>query len=1018
MISLLAPLPKGEVDEQLRDWALFGTLSKIGVGGQATVTAQPRRAPVRLPYFDEVYVNDYGSGRRAIVDQAGTHILLFVDKAEPRPKVALARLADRVRAETGQKFTTYHVFEIDRANVKDARLRVTRQADLSEPQLFGPDYGYAEMDVSSLQSMKDWLGKIDDLTFVEVRGKSVMFGGRRFSDARERGVTLEDIIVLYRAQRTGVRLDGNPEPGFSLDPTWNIRGLRRDLETLAADPCVGLKTMASEAMSASDEGKRLDRLARTLGPSLVSTLAASTEDPLIAFGLDARAAGGMSQSDCAKVSAALKTQLADIAKDLKAVESNFVGAGRLSQVPSEVRRAEASAGRVQNLYAQAAPGPVGEWVGAAYPLLMARDQPSCARYDGPSQRDRSLEGTRVGMNLFYTDHIAKMWVTDHGRSAPILDVPGFTTLLSLDLDPHWAAEKRARAATRLWFGLREGGLSSNSSGLSFAHVSARVFAAGSGNGFHAAEAQPAEDSRQVFGWFDRNFESIMVHEQEFALLNQVMKWSAVAPWLVKKGLLDFLDNDTPALERGLRFDRWRSTEASSLGLKYANRVDVVPDAAAPKLTECLVASISRDAWTAGYSRRLMGGVSLGSRESVDALPRVSTTGLPSRRFADALSASASKGPGTASRVVHDIASGVDTTRPGLRPLRWGQFELASKSLTTNARRNAAGLEQVIASDGERIGAVSASNAGANDIALGWSEGNLHARARKQMEGKAFSARRSSLGTLATAVDVQGPRPAEKASVKASADASKELSDEGFRALKDVAVPRGRRLFDLAQATTASPEASLGRALCDLEDGLLAKARPTLATASNSEIGRGPLVERLAKDGFTTDESSRLARGQDVFIAGGNVELVSDTGRSEPLLRVKRSTGSTTIVKTDRISLAGDHSNDFRAPGFEVYIDDRFSLNKNDLLNEGESVLGTLMGDPSARWRRIDVPLDDHTPEFVAFTDTEPLRRLPPPRRAREGRSSIGSRRSGIRTVIAVTRCDPKAPPNSPDACDP
>src|SRR5262249_1082562 len=47
-------------------------------------------------------------------------------------------------------------------------------------------------------------------------------------------------------------------------------------------------------------------------------------------------------------------------------------------------------------------------------FIEGRHQFQCARYDGP------LRGTQVGMTLFYTDLLAKLWASvDYGHSAPI-----------------------------------------------------------------------------------------------------------------------------------------------------------------------------------------------------------------------------------------------------------------------------------------------------------------------------------------------------------------------------------------------------------------------------------------------------------------------------------------------------------------------------------------------------------------------------------------------------------------------
>jgi hypothetical protein len=52
-------------------------------------------------------------------------------------------------------------------------------------------------------------------------------------------------------------------------------------------------------------------------------------------------------------------------------------------------------------------------------LLAGRPAYSQARYDG------RLEGTKVGMTLFYNDHMAKDWVSGVGTGVPTTAVGGF-----------------------------------------------------------------------------------------------------------------------------------------------------------------------------------------------------------------------------------------------------------------------------------------------------------------------------------------------------------------------------------------------------------------------------------------------------------------------------------------------------------------------------------------------------------------------------------------------------------------
>ncbi len=59
-----------------------------------------------------------------------------------------------------------------------------------------------------------------------------------------------------------------------------------------------------------------------------------------------------------------------------------------------------------------------------------------ARYDGP------LAGTEVGMDLFYTDLLAKLWALDFEVSAPTKQIEDFQPLLKIDYSPIYWMEIR------------------------------------------------------------------------------------------------------------------------------------------------------------------------------------------------------------------------------------------------------------------------------------------------------------------------------------------------------------------------------------------------------------------------------------------------------------------------------------------------------------------------------------------------------------------------------------------------
>src|SRR5262249_36501239 len=144
--------------------------------------------------------------------------------------------------------------------------------------------------------------------------------------------------------------------------------------------------------------------------------------------------------------------------------------------------------------------------------LQTHHQILCARYDGP------LAGTRVGMNLFYTDLLAKLWEgVDYHHASPGVHVPGFLSTPRMRLEDKWEEETRRLPYTRIWFGPKPDGYAHSKTGDSvwFEHIATRVFAAGSDPASPGKEEQPAEGSRRSLTWWDRHYGAVADHEQQY-----------------------------------------------------------------------------------------------------------------------------------------------------------------------------------------------------------------------------------------------------------------------------------------------------------------------------------------------------------------------------------------------------------------------------------------------------------------------------------------------------------------------
>ncbi|MFY4727584.1 hypothetical protein ACOSYY_00825 [Nitrospira sp. BLG_2] len=249
--------------------------------------------------------------------------------------------------------------------------------------------------------------------------------------------------------------------------------------------------------------------------------------------------------------------------------------------------------------------------------IRSRNQFQCARYDGP------LQGTRVGMVLFYTDVLAKLWASvNHHHEAPVRQVHGFLSgpIEGPFLEPLYWEETRERPSTRLWFGTKREayeGVPDQGEGLNFGHIATRVYSAGSNPLHPGKETTAAERSRRIFNWWDRHFAKVADYEQAYHVQNQVMKWSVITGWMAEQDFVSGL-NDVK-VDHSHRFDEWY---AKSEQLRFRKDIPFASKERWPNANECLEIIRSYPFPMAGHLGTIEGGVSLGSSTSLEPASRI------------------------------------------------------------------------------------------------------------------------------------------------------------------------------------------------------------------------------------------------------------------------------------------------------------------------------------------------------------------------------------------------------------
>lgn len=637
----LSGLRADEQPEQLADWAMYGTLLYAGMTPEELREATFDKSPLRLPSLDETVNFDYGPGRRVLLRDDSAW--LFYNEKDTRRRVTLARLADQSRMELGKIPARFLVFRYQVAGSADSpSLSIVREADIGGPEMFTPISGYIEARVASKEQLEEWLKSVDDLTHVDFSNKDVLIlGGRRFDEARTPGLALDDIVALFQAH---IALGGAAEPGFSLDPKWDLKRLLEDLQRVLASPKV--ENFSAMAYRTLDDNKQR-QFNETSMP--VGVLAARQVLEAIAK----RSPDQTLHPDWLKRIDAVHKELSEVFDQAKAVQwrsGNTVAED--GNVLPLIKLREELRTLIKSINDRAIL-PSGEWSESALSegdrqtasdaalamsildLLEARHRSQCARYDGP------LKGTRVGMNLFYTDLMAKIWESvDYHRAAPIKEVPGFYSkpLTGGEIEPLYWEELHRLNGTRLWFGTRAEGYATDGSGdrFSFAHIATRVFAKGSNQLKPGEESAPNEHSRRALSWWDRHYAQIADYEPQYHLQNQIMKWSIVTGLMAERHQEALGHAETSAFwylkplvpENSLRFDSWYRDNAS---LRFKEDIRFRPEALWLGETECIEILRSYDFPHAGGTGYIAGGVSLGGSRALQTGTRISSSAASSLR---------------------------------------------------------------------------------------------------------------------------------------------------------------------------------------------------------------------------------------------------------------------------------------------------------------------------------------------------------------------------------------------------
>jgi hypothetical protein len=565
-------LSPDEKDEQLRDWALYGLKSALALGTSGEM-------PVRHPALTASHPGEISAGRVFPISATEWGLLVAPELLADKP--LLGGLIDRKNATCNALPAKISLFTYT-TDPSASAISIVGAGSVRAKDLFTPEYGYYSAMVTSLTDLNAFVANIDDLVSLSWHSGRLVLGGRKYLQESPRALTVEDVAALYQAYNV-------PHPD------------RKQLERMAREKYADLLRSDPGLQKALRRGsvkkaQVLARLRRQLAPP-------ATEN--VGFSLDPKVDYSALAADIRKMTGPHTASLHNMDPALSALLLSHRGALNAAAARLESRRDTGPLLALRRRY-EKSPHETEQRFASTLRFLEAQHAYQTSRYDG------NLQGTGVGMILFYTDLLAKLWALDYQGIAPKGTVKGFRTMQEV-LVPKLNWDDFIRLSnTRLWFGLRTDGFDVYGDKLLFQPAVTRVYAASSDPLYPGKESAPNYQSGAFLGWWDKHYEAVAAYEPYYHKLDQIQKWGCVFLVLKEKRShsLDFLQSYP--VQRNLDFATWQAYQPylAKLGIPFLDRNKL------GRSTECLPLLNSRGFQQMGKPYVLRGGVSLASRKDI------------------------------------------------------------------------------------------------------------------------------------------------------------------------------------------------------------------------------------------------------------------------------------------------------------------------------------------------------------------------------------------------------------------
>lgn len=555
--------------DQVKDWLLLTVLTNIGLDTNQVNEVTFDIPVARYDYMKEIATLEYGDTRsKYIGDDA---IIALVPKCDDQKRQDhFAHIADKHRKDLGEISEVIHPFEYE-IGLDDNAAIVTRLETVEVEDLYENSAGYFEKEIGGLKDLQAVMQNVGDVTYVKLMNNGhLKIGGRQLLDREYKNITVEDIAALYQSEQE-IQRKTNAFESKWYSKTYTTEAERRELERqmLADWRAQGIVDGSGFSLDPAYDFENIRKLLANY------------------------------RNLFSEITPSYSTIIEQLEK--RNIDDLFLAIGRIIDTDS--------------------------YRGFEAELLLEEIRTfeyQKARYDG------YLKGTEVGMNLFYTDLLAKLWAINYNYSTPESQILDFISYPELAVSKVFDAENEELNSVRLWFGTRDNGiqLSNDGSTLLFERNATKIYAASSNQLVPGQETPASAYWGASINWWNNHYEEVAEYEPEYEKLNENMKWSVIISWLGEEKLdaLHFLEN--VKVERDNWFEDWaksneqlRFKEWDLIGFYPSDFLDNDTEVL-PKLNSPRTISLST----------ISGGVSLGSKSQVETITRAPIKSSHTRRL--------------------------------------------------------------------------------------------------------------------------------------------------------------------------------------------------------------------------------------------------------------------------------------------------------------------------------------------------------------------------------------------------